>query len=891
MTDSTQSAVSSGRDLARARRLEMSRTGGAKIKAGQNRAGRSKPAVSSVSTAVAQPVINSSQAAQSSSVGEVAKPASSNGANMLTGRELSKARRAMLAKEGRRSLPSTANVGRVKNKPAGAVSLIDSKPAEACCDACAEGEETAVVDNDKSIDAICDLIDTNSGAAINASSSVRAICRERRNTLSKKGKLGLPGKAGSQARKSVIRSAVSSSLTGRELSKMRREDRCAVGRGDSQACRPSGRVRKDFGAAPDKVEIGTTLSGQSVSGTQVESTEKVTGVESGACRAITGTEYLGVEQFENFCSSIPRASAPKVGFSETGKGQILSGSSTAGNSKVTGEETGSCKSVTGSEYLGSEHFEAFCSSLNMSKAKEKVVMGATSKNLSVTGADESRDNAVTGSEAGSNQRVTGSEYSNTAPRLQAKAAPIKVGESHTAAGVPVSGGESSRTSGITGDDQDICRRVTGTEYVSSERFQTVCGSAPEQSIAKVGVDSSRGGMSITGNLVDRSERVTGNEPGSCQSVTGSQYGEPAKSGYCNQRSNKVHEMHTLHGGAVTGTEASSSPKLTGDDRGSCSAVTGSEYVSQEFFKKSCSQVPLSSAQLSAPSQTWKNQMISGVQTGIATNMTGNDQGVCNTVTGNDYIGREQVGQFCDALAVSQNDQRMARHDNVAAVPVSGITPAIDERMSGNFRRGVCQGITGTPYQDIKDRALCNSGARHHIAQSNTSEPIQEEIMEVYKSDFSVTSPAKSAWTQKTNEPVHSSVYAQRNSITGAINKAEGVISGTPEFRHERVSSPAISAVKPVETEVVERITGEGSESGVSITGDDWSRGGSVTGTEGLFSSSRNQTQQGASVKRTNIGAYALKNKERPEVAVSKVTGGGGSTCNTGLVTLSGGASA
>jgi hypothetical protein len=944
MNDSSQTPVLSGRELARARRREMSHTGGAKTNAG-----RSNPRTSNRATApAATPVVAS--AAQTSASPQVAAPqailtatvettATDNGTKALTGKALSMARRATLAKTGSNTLPASANPARKKPgsseansaTPVKAESKLDesaSSPADtdSATPSNTHTEHTAEQPvSNADLDTLCEIIESSQEASANASSSVRAFCRDRRNTLSKQGKLGLPGKAGRQARKSLVRGAATSSLTGKALAKLHREDRCVSGRGDIAACRPSGRVRPGASDAPAKVEIGTTLSGQSVSGTQVEQTDKITGSEAGGCRAITGTEYLGVEQFANLCSTIPRpaeaAPGRKTNVSETTHGQLMTGTNVAASnatgsanksSKVTGTEAGDCKAITGSEYLGTEHFKSVCStnagaSLSVARSQQKVIEGITGKNMRITGADEARDNAVTGSESGSAQNVTGSDYINMQQRSQSAVAPAKVGFSHTAAGLPVSGGESSRTSGITGDEQDACGRVTGTEYVSSERFVSTCGTAPAHGSikattpAKVGVDASRGGMTITGNLVDRDNKVTGNEPGTCQRVTGSQYDSSANKGFCSQRSSKVHEMHTLHGRPLTGTEGSPSPKLTGDDRGSCSVVTGNEYVSQEYFQQSCPQTPQPSTAMTGLSQTWNNQVISGAQTGHSQKMTGDEQGICKTVTGSSYAGRELTSEFCVATAVAQGEQRMHQQKDVPALPVSGMTPAMDERMAGNFQRGTCQSVTGTPYQGQQDRALCNSGNQHHLAQASIAQNLTQPAAEPYSADFTVMSPAKAAWQQRDNEPdfsrVHSSVYARRSSITGAVNKAEGVISGTPEFRHQRDIQPVVSdsasdmtTAQPESQK--ERITGEGSESGTHITGDDWSRGGMVTGTEGLFSASRNQTQQGgASVKRDNIGAYALRGRERPEVAISKVTGGSGNTCTTGLVTLSGGASA
>ncbi len=934
MTDSTHASALSGRELARARRREMSRTGAAKIKSSGGRSRGAARAKTKASVSAAQPAAASEQSLSAKKIESaavppaveappvvVATPAVTNTASSgvvakpLSGAAFSKARRAKLSKSGKRALPaSTKDGARVRsssnrsNSSVGtSVMPVAAKKEEACCDACADAKSSQSRDGDTAInntalDGLCDIIESSPQGSADASSSVRAFCRDRRNTLSQKGKLGLPGKAGREARKSLIRgTGKSPALTGKMLAKLNRRNRSEVGRGDKPKSRPSGRIRPN--TAPPKVETGTTLSGQTVSGTQVEQTEKITGTEAGGCRAITGTEYLGAEQYSNLCSTTPQPAEAKVGVSETTRGQLMTGSSIASSEKVTGAESGGCKAVTGSEYLGTEHFKSSCASPSIVPSQQKVIEGRTNKNLPVTGADEARDNTVTGSESGSSQHVTGSDYINMQQKTQSVAAPTKVEFSHTASGMLVSGGESSRTSGITGDEKDSCGRVTGSEYFSSERFQSTCGTKPTITRPeKVGVDASHGGMMITGNLVDRDEKVTGNEPGTCQRVTGSQYDSFANKSFCNQRSNKVHEMHTLHGRPLTGTEVNHSPKLTGDDQGNCLIVTGTEYVSQESFQQSCSQVPVAGAQKTGLSQTWNNQVVSGAQTGHSEKTTGDEQGICNTVTGDNYGGRELVSKFCSPPAVAQNEQRM-RYNRATQV-VSGIAPGMDERLVGNYQRGQCQSVSGTPYQNMgqQEASLCaqQASTMHSLARAPHGETLahpmanNQHVATPYQADFTVISPAKAAWHQRDKQSaVHSSVLGISNLITGVVNKAQGVISGTAEFRHPQEMN-ALASNDAMTAEVQQRgVTGEGSEAGVGITGDDWSRNSSITGTEGMFSSRRNQTQRGFEpVERNKIGAHALKDREPMEVVASKVTNGSGGsgTGQSATVTLSGGAS-
>ena len=849
---------SSVRAYCRTRRSQLSRQGKQALSAGRKERGRSTGSV----------------------------PAARRAPSSPSGRALAKAKRLERCRFGQPTSMTCRPSGRVRPGR-----VAPEEPVDVV------SRHTEEVSAEDVLNELCEVVVNNPDSS-EQNSSIRAYCRERRNQLSRKGKLALPGKAKKQAIESLVRQSAGSSLTGRAVAKLHRESRCQFGRGDSSGCRPSGRVRP--ARASSKVEVGTTLSGQAVTGTQVEQTEKITGIESGACRVVTGTEYLGVEQFESFCSSVPEPAVAKVGLSKTSHGQLMTGLAVADSEKVTGDEAGGCKRITGSEYLGVEHFEAACNSASgINRTQDKVVADRSGKDLRITGVDEARDNDVTGLESGAGIKITGTEYVINKEQGEA---PAKVQESHTAAGVAVSvsGGDVSRVD-ITGDEQDACRRVTGTEYISSERFQATCGARPERPAPKVGIDSSQGGMSVTGNLVGRSEKVTGNEPGSCRRVTGSQYGASSDAGLCDNRSDKVHHMSTLHGRPLSGTEVGSSPKLTGDDRGGCLDVTGTEYLGQEHFRQTCSQTPIPGTEKTGVGYTWNNQPVSGTRVGPAQNVTGDEQGVCEPVTGSDYIGRDQVGEFCAPAAVQDSDRRQ-RHDT-SVMSISGIQPGPDERIAGNFQRGGCQNITGTPYQGPGSQCTVTGENRqprqmHHLVRAvgTPQVPIEPKqrggsgSAESYQGSFSVMSPARTAWQGRERQPVHSSVYGVGGSITGVVNKAEGVISGTPEFRHpqELNAAPAVT-VEPDDAQR-ERITGEGREAGTRITGDDWSRSNFVTGTEGMFSAKRNQTMRGASVERNNIGAHALKDRERVQAPVSRVTGGSGNVSSSSMVTLSGGAS-
>jgi Carboxysome shell peptide mid-region. len=720
------------------------------------------------------------------------------------------------------------------------------------------GAAEQVLDDDD-MDEICETVERDPAAFGGDAGRVRRLCQARRRSLATEGKKALP------PRPRAARPNGESGLSGRDAARQHRDSLCRTGRGNAPACRPTGRVRPRPGQAPQKVEIGTTLRGGSVTGTQVERAQRVTGSESGSCRNITGTEYIGAEQYEKFCDARPEGNAPKVGVSATSHGRWVTGTAVGRAERVTGDEPGTCKSVTGTEYFGAEQSEQYCEQ-PVPKHPSKVSVGATQRRgMPVSGSDEFRANRTTGTEAGMQRQITGSQYSDAGvARMTINGSPSKVALSHTFAGRSVSGTEVGRSVKVTGDEAGECRTVSGTEYLSNEQFQTICRTQPAQSPAKVGVDQSRRGQQITGNLVDRSEKVTGNEPGSCQRVTGAQYGQ---SKLCGGGVDKVQQMRTMAGGALTGTGVDHRPKMTGDERGGCLPVTGTEYYGQEQYREYCEGTPVAAAAKVGVSQTGRGQFVSGTMVGHAEGVTGDEACEDCEITGTPYAAvqaaRNGGGSHAAAEAV------VPRYLNPADRRAAALTrsrPAVDA--------------------DIQPAA-----------------------------DFSVVSPQREARSRITGNDAGGG-----GRVTGPVNKAMGLITGTPEFRSRdeafglaapmsAIASPMSAAqrqsvvaaeksekaekAKKVEQQSGDeqqpaRITGEGREGGRAITGDDWARGGRITGTEGRWAQGRNPTQRG-DARGAGASAWANRNIDRPELPQGRITGSSGNTSSGPGVTYSGGA--
>ncbi|MBN2871569.1 MAG: hypothetical protein JXJ30_01495 [Halothiobacillaceae bacterium] len=895
-----------GKELARARRAQLSAHG---KKASTSAwkpsasAARQNPAASRSSGSNGASGSQSNASSSSDDVDQMCSLAESDpdqyGVEADLVRSVCRSRRQAMAKYGKSALPpkpsSQGGPGR-NGMPFADEARSQRKPVRVENDTQARSEEGA------SFESLCSVAKKRPARLGSQASRVRQICQARREAMANKGKRALPAKPASQGGPGRVGYQVpgylDTSASGREAAKRHREMMCHYGRGSAPSCRPTGRRKTESSSeeasTPKKVETGHTISGHEVKGSQVERSKRVSGNEAGSCRAISGTEYIGFEQYDQFCPTRPQPNAPKVRTTTTARGHGVSGTAVGRAARVTGDERGTCESVTGTEYLSSEDLQAFCGTKARPSHADKVVEGRTEKQMRVTGSDEYRPVRATGGEAGAARSITGSEYADTGvARMTINGAPRKVAETHTYTGRTVSGTAVGRSSHVTGDEPGTCRNVSGTQYLSFEQYESFCDTRPEPGYDKVGIDQSRHGQRITGNLVDRSERVTGNEPGSCARLTGSQYGEPR---LCGGGTDKVQSMHTLGGLGLTGQRVDHHPKMSGDEQGGCMPVTGTEYYGAEHYSSYCSASPAPRADKVEESMTCKGQNVGGTPMDRTEHVTGNEYGYDHYVSGTPYANAMHTG----CAAPTSHPMAAPTQPSARYVP-----------------------------QDARP-----------AAQASVQEPITAP------QDFSVQTPARAARGRVTG-----SSFDHGGRITGPGNMAMGLITGTPEFRHPEPSAahprmgsimptptpapqaaapapapapvapvapagpasqaptqnapaqpveayepqPEIPAVAPAdaalqcapEAQVRERVTGEGGER-CRISGDDWSRNGSVTGTEGQWAQSRNPSMRGQA-RGAVRNAWVNREVPRPDVPASKITGSSGNDMNSSIITYSGGA--
>lgn len=564
---------------------------------------------------------------------------------------------------------------------------------------------------------------------IAASSTAKIAALARRKALSSRGKAGL-----SQVGMSAAQTARASNpkLSGRELAQYIRDQRSKNGGAGQKKSAPNGRQRNKpvvslAGAAQDapwKVGVSQTSSGQTVTGTMVGRHENMTGDEPSTCRAITGTEYLGADIFSKFCRSDAKAmTAKKVTVTSTSHGNVISGNRMGRSSNVTGNEPGTCKNVTGGEYVSAEQVQGYCGELAR-KSPRKVSMAETMKGKTVSGSNIGRSEKVTGDEYGMRRLLTGTQYTKPA---EVGGAPSKVGLSATLRGGSITGTMVGRHKNMTGDEAGSCRNITGDDYIGQEQYGGFCETTPKPTDRKVNASQTLQGRTVTGSLGGRSTHVTGDEPGTCK------------------------------------------------------AVTGTPYAGSEQYKEYCEAPQADEVRARMRmGQTW-GKSLTGLQPGIGGRMTGAAKGACEPVSGTPYIGADHAAQACPATA---------------AEPGSPDFPqTLDQPPWGQFS------VEAPLHASYTDRA-----------------------------------PARVSGSQYERGDITGPFGMAAGKVTGTEQA---------RFDRPKSTPADMTTAESIHGRVKPRISGEGMDAGQRITGDDWDRGDRVTGTEGRSATRRNPTLRGS----------------------------------------------
>jgi hypothetical protein len=771
MAQTATTNTSNAREAALARRRAMSTTGKAAIKPSAQSAGASSGAKPQTASASAPSAAGKGTSGRAASI-KRREAMSTQGKAGITSKDRTRADNADKTEmNSKASAEGRANTAKKDGCGCGC-NGDKARREQASAQTEASGSSTASANSQVSRPVTVRQAVRRAVASTNNVSRAAALAR--RHAMSSRGKAGLNGKGMTPAQTAR---AANPHLSGRELAQALRTQRSRNGNAGQKKSEPTGRRRpnKDqtSGAsqdAPWKVGASETSHGQTLTGTMVGRSTKVTGDEPSTCRAITGTEYLGADIFRNFCQTDLTQSPSKVRVSPTSRGNTVTGNEVGRSTKVTGDEPGTCKQVTGNEYVGANQAEAFCGT-------------------------------------------------------RSQAGPLKISRSETQKGKSVTGNNVGRSAKVTGDEPGAGRELTGTQYM-----QRGDGTAP----AKVGVSSTLRGGSMTGTMVGRSARVTGDEPGSCRNVTGDDYvGQEQYSGFCKTtpapQDRKVGVSRTLKGEGVTGTMTGRAEKVTGDEPGTCKAITGTPYAGAEQYRSYCKPEESTLAEArTRQRRATPGAVMTGQQPGINGNLTGAGKGACEPLTGTPYVGADQYASACPA------------------------TPA--EPGSPDFP----QALNGTPWGQF------SVNAPSHAAQV---EPSAEGVTGTRYEKGHITGPFGMA----------------TGKVTGTEEARFSRGADAPAME-----TPIPPTLEQVDGRVKSRITGEGMDAGPKITGDDWDRGDSVTGTEGTSAMRRNPTRRGGQGSAMPT-AQEPKRNEEVGLPVSKVTGGSGNTEKGALVTYSGGA--
>ncbi len=524
----------------------------------------------------------------------------------------------------------------------------------------------------------------------------------------------------------------------------------------------------------------------------------------------------------------------KVGKSETDSGQIVTGTQANRSLKTTGNEASTCRTVTGTQYMGADVIDQFCQDRPSYKQPLRSTVTSTTSG-----------NKVTGNEVGRSERVTG-------------------------------------------DEPGTCKNLTGTEYVSANQSQKYCGEVPKNP-SKVKHSTTTDGLKVSGSLPGRSTLVTGDESGSGHQLTGDQYlgSEPNPKGKAFE---KVGIYNTLNGNNVTGTGVGRSDHMTGNEHGSCKNVTGDEYIGSQQYEKFCGSKPKPEARKVGLSLSSKSNLISGTMTGRSKTVTGDEPGSCKVLTGTPYAGLDQINENCSTETSEDVKSRATVNSgNNSNARLTGQQPGIGGVMTG-AKKGACKNLTGTPYIGGDQFSKACDNPPHDNEYANPEKSAGNSWNE-----FSVKSPSREKYSEKNTQGVTGNEYENGSKITGPFDMAVDKVTGTEKFRFEPNKNitykqkmqieEADRAAKTPEKRVASRITGEGQSVG-NVTGDDWDRGDKVTGTEGASSRKRNPSRAG---KMSAMPPLEVKRNEETEKPDFLITGSSGNTRDGQLVTFSGGA--
>ena len=360
----------------------------------------------------------------------------------------------------------------------------------------------------------------------------------------------------------------SSPNSGRDLAKARRAQLSQQGRGAAAPAQPMREAQRGTIDYAPKVIPSSTQGGLKVTGSRVGVGNQVTGYQRGTTQPVSGSQYMGTES-----AAAWRAGGPKVGVAKTASGQMVSGTLIRSAVRVTGDEAGGSIAITGKADQRPED------DMTVRAGQGSSTTAQFQRQASPHGS------TVFGTNLGRAQGRMGSRDRDRAQAVEM-----------TETGMAITGSALGRSTRMTGDESGACRSITGTQYLAPAKRQAACGfsgggTAPAAQIGseradpvtgnKVAMSRSWGGQRVSGMDVEHNPRVTGDAPGSCAILTGSQYqGRTTAERWCEPgvaEDAGTRRDQRLATSSVTGSTSRHDTSITGAARGATRDITGTPY--------------------------------------------------------------------------------------------------------------------------------------------------------------------------------------------------------------------------------------------------------------------------------------------------------------------------
>ena len=223
---------------------------------------------------------------------------------------------------------------------------------------------------------------------------------------------------------------------------------------------------------------------------------------------------------------------PKVTESKSYAGHKVTGVRIGQKENVTGNERGAALQVTGDQYIGRE------SGYNPREGGIKVGASKTPAGQIMTGSQVRSKINITGDESNPALRISGDSDQELIDDLLQRSEKGSYSQmqfprqnnqhGHTFGATTwgdqhVTGLDVEHNSRVTGDEQGICDAITGTPYVGPNQFQTSCSAENEEKTERRVSSKLASANFISGDVLSSANHVTGTQRGSEHNITGTPY--------------------------------------------------------------------------------------------------------------------------------------------------------------------------------------------------------------------------------------------------------------------------------------------------------------------------------------------------------------------------------